>query len=79
MRRYARLIRRNWQILPVNTYIVLVAVLFLGGVFGIFAYAIDRGYPIELARTMAMNTLVVMEMVVTAMMMAVTNSSSTLR
>ncbi len=29
--------------------------------FGIYTYAIDRGYPIELARTMAMNTLVVME------------------
>ena len=42
-------------------HIILVAILFLGGVFGIYAYAIDRGYPIELARTMAMNTLVVME------------------
>jgi magnesium-transporting ATPase (P-type) len=42
-------------------HIILVAFLFLGGVFGIYAYAIDRGYPIELARTMAMNTLVVME------------------
>ncbi|HPQ25669.1 MAG TPA: cation-transporting P-type ATPase [Gammaproteobacteria bacterium] len=42
-------------------HIVLVALLFLGGVFGIYTYAIDRGYPIELARTMAMNTLVVME------------------
>ncbi|TCD14922.1 cation-transporting P-type ATPase [Oricola cellulosilytica] len=42
-------------------HIVLVSVLFLGGVFGIHAYAIDRGYPVELARTMAMNTLVVME------------------
>jgi magnesium-transporting ATPase (P-type) len=42
-------------------HIILVAALFLCGVFGIYAYAIDRGYPIELARTMAMNTLVVME------------------
>jgi magnesium-transporting ATPase (P-type) len=42
-------------------HIILVAILFLGGVFGIYAYAIDRGYSIELARTMAMNTLVVME------------------
>jgi magnesium-transporting ATPase (P-type) len=41
--------------------IVLVSVLFFGGVFGIYAYATDRGYPVELARTMAMNTLVVME------------------
>ncbi len=42
-------------------HIILVAILFLCGVFGIYTYAIDRGYPIELARTMAMNTLVVME------------------
>jgi len=42
-------------------HIVLVSALFFGGVFGIFAYALDRGYSIELARTMAVNTLVVME------------------
>ncbi len=42
-------------------HIVLVSLLFLGGVFGIYAYAIDRGYSLELARTMAVNTLVVME------------------
>ena len=42
-------------------HVVLVSILFLGGVFGIFTYALDRGYSIELARTMAMNTLVVME------------------
>ena len=42
-------------------HIILVAILFLGGVFGIYAYAIDLGYPVEHARTMAMNTLVVME------------------
>ncbi len=42
-------------------HIVLVSTLFLWGVFGIYAYAIDRGYSVELARTMAMNTLVVME------------------
>jgi len=35
--------------------------LFLSGVFAIYAYALDRGYSIELARTMAMNTLVTME------------------
>lgn len=46
--------RLVWQI-------VLVSVLFFAGVFGISAYAADRGYPVELARTMAMNTLVVME------------------
>ncbi|MCM0613813.1 cation-transporting P-type ATPase [Marinobacter sediminum] len=42
-------------------HIVLVAALFLGGVFGIYAYALDQAYPEDLARTMVMNTLVVME------------------
>jgi len=42
-------------------HIVLVAVLFLCLVFGIFNHAIDRSYSVELARTMALNTLVVME------------------
>jgi magnesium-transporting ATPase (P-type) len=42
-------------------HMVLVSVLFLGGVFGMHAYAIDRGYSVELARTIALNTLVVME------------------
>ncbi|MGM0906434.1 MAG: cation-transporting P-type ATPase [Pseudomonadota bacterium] len=42
-------------------HIVLVSTLFLGGVFGMYAYAIEQGYSIELARTIALNTLVVME------------------
>jgi magnesium-transporting ATPase (P-type) len=42
-------------------HIVLVSVLFLGGVFGVYAYAVDKGYSVELARTIALNTLVVME------------------
>lgn len=42
-------------------HIVLVSGLFLSAVFGMFAYAADRGYSIELARTIALNTLVVME------------------
>ncbi|MFB9847575.1 cation-transporting P-type ATPase [Oceanisphaera arctica] len=42
-------------------HIVLVAALFLGGVFGIYAYALEQAYSQELARTMVMNTLVVME------------------
>lgn len=42
-------------------HIVFVSVLFLGAVFGIYAYAIDRGHSLELARTMTVNTLVVME------------------
>ncbi len=42
-------------------HIVLVSVLFLAAVFGMYAYAIDKGYPAELARTIALNTLVVLE------------------
>lgn len=42
-------------------HVVLVSGLFLIAVFGIFTYAIDRGYPLALAQTMAMNTLVVLE------------------
>jgi len=41
--------------------IALVSGLFFAGVFGIYAYATGRGHSVELARTMAMNTLVVME------------------
>jgi len=40
---------------------ILVSVLFVCGVFGLFTYAIERGHSIELARTIAVNTLVVME------------------
>ncbi len=42
-------------------HIVLVASLFLGGVFGIYDYAIVNGYSENLARTIAMNTLVTLE------------------
>ena len=42
-------------------HIILVATLFLAGVFGIYDYAIERGYSENLARTIAMNTLVVLE------------------
>ncbi|UIJ72474.1 cation-transporting P-type ATPase [Aurantimonas sp. HBX-1] len=42
-------------------HIVLVALLFLAGVFGIYAYAIDQGHSDALARTMAVNTIVVLE------------------
>jgi magnesium-transporting ATPase (P-type) len=41
--------------------IALVSALFVCGVIGMFAYAMERGYSVELARTMAVNTLVVME------------------
>lgn len=42
-------------------HVALVAALFLLSVFSVFAYAVSRGYPLELAQTMAMNTLVVLE------------------
>lgn len=42
-------------------HIFLVSILFLCGVFGTYFYAIDRGHSVELARTIALNTLVVME------------------
>ncbi|MEX1215130.1 cation-transporting P-type ATPase [Saccharospirillum sp.] len=41
--------------------IILVSLVFLAGVFSIYTYAIDRSYSVVLAQTMAMNTLVVME------------------
>ncbi|MEC9342024.1 MAG: HAD-IC family P-type ATPase [Pseudomonadota bacterium] len=42
-------------------HIALVSMLFLGGVFGIYQHAVSQGYSQDLARTLAMNTLVVME------------------
>lgn len=42
-------------------HILLVSTLFVIAVFGVFAYAIDKGYPVALAQTMAVNTLVVLE------------------
>ena len=42
-------------------HIVLVASLFLAGVFSMYEYAIIKGYSENLARTIAMNTLVVLE------------------
>ncbi|KTG17294.1 MULTISPECIES: cation-transporting P-type ATPase [unclassified Guyparkeria] len=44
-------------------YIAVMAALFVGAVFGVYQYAISQGYSLELARTMAMNTLVVLEIV----------------
>jgi magnesium-transporting ATPase (P-type) len=42
-------------------HVVLVALLFLCGVLAIFNHALDRGHSVELARTLSLNTLVVME------------------
>ncbi|MEQ8365153.1 MAG: cation transporting ATPase C-terminal domain-containing protein, partial [Roseicyclus sp.] len=43
-------------------HIVLVSALFLAAGFGVFFYALDRGYSLMLAQTIAMNTLVVLEL-----------------
>ncbi len=42
-------------------HILLVSVMFLAGVYGMYLYAVDRGYPTEVARTITVNTLVVLE------------------
>lgn len=42
-------------------HVVLVSTLFLLGVYGIYSYAVRSGYSVELARTLAVNALVVME------------------
>jgi len=42
-------------------HIVLVALLILAGVYGMYAHAVATGYEPALARTLAMNTLVMME------------------
>ncbi len=43
-------------------HIVLVSSLFLAAGFGVFFYALDQAYPLMLAQTLAMNTLVVLEL-----------------
>jgi len=42
-------------------HVILVSMLFLAAVFGIYSYAVDKGHAPELARTMALNMLVVLE------------------
>ncbi len=42
-------------------HIILVSILFICGVFGIYFYELKHGDSLELARTMALNTLVVLE------------------
>jgi len=41
--------------------VAFVSLLFVAGAFGIFYYAIERGFSVDLARTMVVNTIVVME------------------
>jgi calcium-translocating P-type ATPase len=42
-------------------HVVLVATLFIACIFAMFTYALDRGYSLPLAQTIAMNTLVVLK------------------
>jgi magnesium-transporting ATPase (P-type) len=42
-------------------HVVFVAALFVAGIFAMFTYALDRGYSLSLAQTIAMNTLVVLK------------------
>ncbi len=42
-------------------HIIFVSALFLAAVFGMYVYAIDQGYAPNLARTIALNMLVVLE------------------
>jgi magnesium-transporting ATPase (P-type) len=42
-------------------HVALVSLLFSAAVFGIYTYALDKGHPQELAQTMAMNMIVVLE------------------
>ncbi|MGE0116886.1 MAG: HAD-IC family P-type ATPase [Dongiaceae bacterium] len=41
--------------------VVFVSILFVAGVFGIYAWAMHRGFDVDTARTMVVNTLVVLE------------------
>ena len=61
MRRAPRMRQESLLTGALVWHIVLVSILFLSGVYGIYTYAIDRGHSVELARTLAVNTLVVME------------------
>lgn len=42
-------------------HVIFVTGLFLAAIFGLFTYALEKGYPLQLAQTMAMNMLVVLE------------------
>jgi len=42
-------------------HIAFVTVLFLAAIYGIFNYAMDRGYSLELARTLTVNMLIILE------------------
>jgi len=56
---------RNTPLLsgPLGWHVALIGGLFALAIFGVFAYVIDRGDTVEKARTMALNTLVVLKIV----------------
>ena len=55
--------KRNEGLLTGNLvwHVIFVTGLFLAAVFGLFNYALEKGYALQLAQTMAMNMLVVLE------------------
>ncbi|MBX3491624.1 MAG: cation-transporting P-type ATPase [Parvibaculum sp.] len=59
--------------------IVFISILFLIGAFGMFAWAVGRGLPPEVARTMVVNTIVVMEIFYLFSVRYVYGTSLTLR
>ena len=59
--------------------IILPALLIMAGAFGMFFWAESRGLPIEVARSMAVNTIVVMEIAHLFSVRYVYGSSMTLR
>jgi magnesium-transporting ATPase (P-type) len=61
MRRPARPAKQKILSGPLLWRILFVSALMVAGTFGIYAWATERGLPLETARTMAVNTLVVME------------------
>lgn len=42
-------------------HIIFLSLLFVLGIYGVYSYAMDRGYTIKLARTLTVNTVVIME------------------
>lgn len=42
-------------------HVIFVSVLFVAGTYGMFNYALDRGHSVELARTLCVNTMIVLE------------------
>ncbi|MEQ8355727.1 MAG: cation-transporting P-type ATPase [Kiloniellaceae bacterium] len=61
MQRPARIAKRRILSGRLLWRVVLVSTLMVIGTFGIYSWAINRGLPIEAARTMVVNALVVME------------------